>query len=68
MLSIIEDFNYDIFISYNKKVNKYNGGVTECVDNLKKELVAIFKEEINVYFDIKPPDGLLETHDVDASL
>ena len=27
-----------------------------------------FKEEISVYFDINPHDGLLETHDVDASL
>jgi tetratricopeptide (TPR) repeat protein/TolB-like protein len=42
--------------------------VTEFVDNLKKELEATFKEEISVYFDINPHDGLLETHDVDASL
>ena len=27
-----------------------------------------FKEEISVYFDINPHDGLLETHDVDGSL
>ena len=35
---------------------------------LKRELEATFKEEISVYFDINPHDGLLETHDVDASL
>ena len=35
---------------------------------LKKELEATFKEEISVYFDINPHDGLLETHDVDESL
>ena len=29
---------------------------------------ATFKEEISVYFDINPHDGLLETHDVGASL
>ncbi len=68
MSSIIEGYNYDIFISYRQKDNKYDGWVTEFVDHLKKELEATFKEEISVYFDINPHDGLLETHDVDASL
>jgi TolB-like protein len=68
MASIIEGFNYDIFISYRQKDNKYNGWVTEFVESLKKELETTFKEEISVYFDINPQDGLLETHDVDASL
>ena len=68
MSSIINCYNYDIFISYRQKDNKYDGWVTEFVDNLKKELEATFKEEISVYFDINPHDGLLETHDVDASL
>jgi TolB-like protein/Tfp pilus assembly protein PilF len=68
MPSIIEGYTYDIFISYRQKDNKYDGWVTEFVDNLRKELEATFKEEINVYFDINPHDGLLETHDVDASL
>jgi TolB-like protein/Tfp pilus assembly protein PilF len=68
MASLIEGFNYDIFISYRQKDNKYDGWVTEFVDNLKKELEATFKEEISVYFDINPHDGLLETHDVDASV
>jgi tetratricopeptide (TPR) repeat protein len=68
MSSIIEGYNYDIFISYRQKDNKYDGWVTTFVDNLKKELEATFKEEISVYFDINPHDGLLETHDVDASL
>jgi TolB-like protein len=68
MSSIIEGYNYDIFISYRQKDNKHDGWVTEFVDNLKGELESTFKEEINVYFDINPHDGLLETHDVDASL
>jgi len=38
------------------------------VESLKKELESTFKEEISVYFDINLHDGLLETHDVDASL
>ncbi|MBW6500291.1 MAG: tetratricopeptide repeat protein [Bacteroidales bacterium] len=42
--------------------------MTGFVENLQKELEATFKEEISVYFDINPHDGLLETHDVDASL
>ncbi len=35
MSSIIEGYNYDIFISYRQKDNKYDGWVTEFVDNLK---------------------------------
>jgi|GEM_PF-2988743 len=68
MASIIPGYEYDIFISYRQKDNKYDGWVTEFVDNLKRELGATFKEEIGVYFDINHHDGLLETHDVDASL
>ncbi len=68
MSSIIEGYNYDIFISYRQKDNKHDGWVTEFVDNLKGELESTFKEEISVYFDINPHDGLLETHDVDESL
>ena len=68
MASLIPGFEYDIFISYRQKDNKYDGWVTEFVDNLKKELEATFKEEVSLYFDISPHDGLLETHDVDASL
>jgi TolB-like protein len=68
MSSIIPGYDYDIFISYRQKDNKHDGWVTEFVDNLKGELESTFKEEISVYFDINPHDGLLETHDVDASL
>jgi len=68
MSSIIEGYNYDIYISYRRKDNKHDGWVTEFVDNLNGELESTFKEEISVYFDINPHDGLLETHDVDASL
>jgi tetratricopeptide (TPR) repeat protein len=68
MASLIHGFEYDIFISYRQKDNKHDGWVTEFVDNLKGELESTFKEEISVYFDINPHDGLLETHDVDASL
>jgi tetratricopeptide (TPR) repeat protein len=68
MACLIPDFGYDIFISYRQKDNKYDSWVTEFVTNLKKELEATFKEDITVYFDINPHDGLLETDDVDASL
>ena len=68
MASLIPGYEYDIFISYRQKDNKHDGCVTEFVDNLKGELESTFKEEISVYFDINPHDGLLETHDVDASL
>jgi dienelactone hydrolase len=68
MASLIPGFEYDIFISYRQKDNKYDGWVTEFVDNLKHELESMFKDEVSVYFDINPHDGLLETYDVDASL
>ncbi len=68
MPSLIPGYEYDIFISYRQKDNKHDGWVTEFVDNLKGELESTFKEEINVYFDINPHNGLLDTHDVDASL
>jgi TolB-like protein len=68
MASLVPGYEYDIFISYRQKDNKYDGWVTEFVENLKKELEATFKEDVSVYFDINPHDGLLETHDVDASL
>ena len=68
MSSIIAGYNYDIFISYRQKDNKYDGWVTEFVENLKKELESMFKDEVSVYFDINPSDYLLETYDVDVSL
>ena len=68
MPSLIQAYEYDIFISYRQKDNKYDGWVTEFVSNLKKELEATFKEDISIYFDENPHDGLLETHDVDESL
>jgi non-specific serine/threonine protein kinase len=68
MASIIEGYTYDIFISYRQNDNKYDGWVTEFVDNLNKELEANIKDKVSVYFDINPHDGLLETHSVDQSL
>ena len=68
MASLIPGFEYDIFISYRQKDNKYDGWVTDFVTNLKKELEATFKDDISVYFDINPHDGLLQTHDVNDSL
>jgi len=68
MPSIIPGYEYDIFISYRHKDNKYDGWVSEFVENLKKEIAATFKEELTVYFDSNPHDGLLETQVVDKSL
>jgi TolB-like protein/lipoprotein NlpI len=68
MTSLIQDFEYDVFISYRQKDNKGDRWVSEFVDALKNELESTFKEDISVYFDINPHDGLLQTHDVDATL
>lgn len=68
MASLVPGYAYDIFISYRQKDNKGDKWVSEFVEALKTELESTFKEEISIYFDINPHDGLLETHDVDASL
>ena len=68
MPSAIPGYEYDIFISYRQKDNKGDRWVSEFVEALKTELESTFKDEVSVYFDISPNDGLLETHDVDASL
>lgn len=68
MPSVIAGYEYDIFISYRHKDNKYDGWVSEFVNNLRKEIEATFKEDISVYFDENSYDGLLENHQVDESL
>jgi TolB-like protein/tetratricopeptide (TPR) repeat protein len=64
----LSEFEYDIFISYRQNDNRYDGWVTDFVENLQKELVATIKGDISLYFDENPHDGLLETHEVDESL
>ena len=68
MSGILPGYEYDIFVSYRQKDNEYDGWVTEFVNNLNRELHATFKENISIYFDANPIDGLLETHIVDESL
>ncbi len=68
MPSLIPGYEYDIFISYRHKDNKYDGWVTTFVENLRRELESTFKDEISIYFDENPHDGLHENHDVDDSL
>ena len=68
MSSIIEGYNYDIFISYRQKDNKGDRWVSKFVESLKTELEATFKEDVSVYFDENPHDRLQETHNVDKSL
>lgn len=68
MASLIPGYEYDIFISYRHKDNKYDGWVTEFVTQFKKELASTFKEKISIYFDEDQQDGLHETDDVNDSL
>jgi len=68
MASLIEGYNYDIFISYRQKDNKGDRWVSKFVENLKTELESTFKEDVSVYFDENPHDRLQETHNVDKSL
>ncbi len=68
MPSLIEGYEYDIFISYRQKDNKGERWVTEFVNSLRAELEANFKEDVSIYFDENAHDGLLETHQVEQSL
>jgi tetratricopeptide (TPR) repeat protein len=68
MQSLVTGYEYDIFISYRQKDNKGERWVSEFVKILQTELESTFKEEISLYFDINPHDGLLETHEVGESL
>lgn len=68
MASILPGYEYDIFLSYRQKDNRSDQWVTNFVKALKEELDATFKEDVSIYFDSNPHDGLLETHDVDGSL
>ena len=68
MPSLIPGYEYDIFISYRHKDDKYDHWVTDFVSNLRREIEATFRDEVSVYFDSDPADGLLATHEVDESL
>jgi hypothetical protein len=47
MTSIIEGYNYDIFISYRQKDNKGDRWVSEFVEALKTELESTFKANLS---------------------
>jgi TolB-like protein len=67
MSSLIQGYEYDIFISYRHNDNR-SGWVTEFVNAVEEELATTIKEPLSIYFDKNPYDGLLETHNVDKSL
>jgi hypothetical protein len=62
MASVIPGFEYDIFISYRQNDNAYDGWVTSFVENLKRELIATFKDEVSIHLDAHPTDGLRDHH------
>lgn len=65
-VSILPDFEYDIYISYRANDNKYlpsfsgskagGGWVTELVDKLKQELEATLKDKLTIHFDRSPDE------------
>src|SRR5688572_31017536 len=73
MPSRIKGYSYDVFISYRQKDNIPSdkdsaGWVTEFVTRLKREVQSTIKEDISIYFDENPTDGILPTHDVDDTV
>ncbi|MCU0358515.1 MAG: hypothetical protein MUE95_13140, partial [Cyclobacteriaceae bacterium] len=68
MPALLPGYDNDIFISYRQKDNRGEKWVSSFVQALKAELETLFKEDLTIYFDENPHDGLLETHDVDKSL
>jgi TolB-like protein/Tfp pilus assembly protein PilF len=68
MPSLLPGYEYDIFISYRHKDNKYDGWVSEFVSNLRKEVEATVKYYVSIYFDENSYDALLENHEVGESL
>lgn len=68
MPSILPGYEYDIFISYRQNDNKRDSWVTNFVQALRDELEATLKNPVSIYFDENPHDGLLESHQVAASL
>jgi TolB-like protein len=67
MGSILPGYEYDIFISYRHNDNLDNW-VTDFVEALEKELKSTLKNDVSIYFDKNPHDGLHETHLVNESL
>jgi hypothetical protein len=44
MASLIEGYNYDIFISYRQKDNKHDGWVSRFVENLRESWKPLLKK------------------------
>src|SRR6187431_2342290 len=68
MPALVPGFACDVFISYRHKDNAYDGWVTAFVQNLKRELGALFKEDVSIYCDSNLEDGIHDIHNVDKSL
>lgn len=74
MAAQVPEFEYDVFISYRQNDNKPDlamggeGWVTSFVTLLATELQATVKDQVSIYFDKNPHDGLLDTHIVEESL
>jgi class 3 adenylate cyclase len=54
--SILQDYDYDIHISYRFNDNKYDGWVSEFVEKLNQELGATLKDRLTIYFDKSPEE------------
>lgn len=73
MPSRLSGYSYDVFISYRQKDNLSPdkgtlGWVTEFVARLRQEIQSTIKDDISIYFDENPTDGILPTHDVDDTV
>ena len=67
MASIIEGYEYDIFVSYRQN-DSHSGWVTKFVEALQEEPATTTKDPFSIYFDTNPHNSLLEPHNIDKSL
>jgi hypothetical protein len=73
MPSRLSGYSYDVFISYRQKDNLSPdkgslGWVTGICGKAEQEIQSTIKDEITIYFDENPTDGILPTHDVDDTV
>jgi hypothetical protein len=62
MISILPNYEYDIFISYRQNDNKRDSWMTNFAPALKAKLESMLKYPVSPYFNQNLHDGQLASH------